>query len=380
VGKKVDAVFDGKLRLLGVELPERADAGSRVKATLLWRVESEVSGHVRVFVHASPASSDRIELKQKHKVARNAVPTSEWRTGDVIVDAFDIKIPKGVQGTMVFYAGVYTADGGTRDRWAVSPSSAGDEESRVELGHVLVGAAKPKKPKEPKEPGDASGAPPSADVPQRKGAIKIDGVADEPDWKTAAAFAFHPHDGKATITRKTSARMLWDAEALYLSFDVEDPDPFTVYTKRDDPIYDSEATEIFIDADGDKDVYVELQSAADDLHFDAAFAGGARKNMDKAWNSPFETKTKKTDKGYTSEWRIPVASLKDIPAGEPKAGATWKVNLFRLERVRALAEAGANAKDAKDAKVTKNEASAWSPPLSGDFHTLDRFGTITFRE
>ena len=58
------------------------------------------------------------------------------------------------------------------------------------------------------------------------------------------------------------------------------------------------------------------------------------------------------------------------PAHEPKVGAIWKVNLFRLERIR----------DGAKTRVIKNEASAWSSPLSGDFHNLDRFASITFIE
>jgi hypothetical protein len=234
--------------------------------------------------------------------------------------------------------------------------------------------AKQPKAKAPKPPPDAR-----ADVPKRTGPIVVDGTADEKDWQGAPVFSFASYDGRSTVTRATTARMLWDDEALYVSFDVVDPDPFTLFKKRDDPIYDSEATEIFIDADGDMDEYVELQSASDDLHFDAAFKGGARRNMNKAWDSPFQTKTKHNDKGYVSEWRIPIASLKDIPAGEPKVGAQWKINLFRLERVRSSLDPLPEGADVKDVKIAKHEASAWSPPLSGDFHTLERFGTITFK-
>ena len=104
-------------------------------------------------------------------------------------------------------------------------------------------AAKPATPKQQK----AQKPPPDAhaDIPKRTGAIVLDGVADEKDWRTAAVFSFASYDGRSTVTRSTTARMLWDDEALYLSFDVDDPDPFTLFSKRDDPIYDSEATEIF---------------------------------------------------------------------------------------------------------------------------------------
>jgi hypothetical protein len=246
---------------------------------------------------------------------------------------------------------------------------------------ALLGAACPADPPAPKA-APAKPVKPApdarADIPKRTGPIVLDGVANEADWASAPVMTFASYDGKSTVTRATSARMLWDDEALYVSFTVDDPDPFTLFTKRDDPIYDSEATEIFIDADGDRDEYVELQSTSNDLHFDASFQGGARQRMNKAWDAAYETKTARTDKGYVSEWRIPVASLRDIPAGEPKVGAQWKINLFRLERIRASLE-DVTGKAVHDVRVKKHEASAWSPPLSGDFHTLERFGTITFK-
>lgn len=366
--KKLDALFDGQLRLIGADVGERAKPGQRVPVKLFFRVEKPITAQTPaeapgVFVHLSPPRAKPAAMS-KHRIAKETVPPAQWRKGEVIVDSFEVVVPSGVTAdTLLVQVGLFVDNADGRRRFDVTPEDAADTQSRVEIGRLTIQKDKEK----------AKAAEAAVDVPKRKGAIKLDGVADEADWKTAAVFTFKPHDGKSImLERKTTARMLWDAEALYLAFDVEDPDAFTVYKKRDDPLYDSEATEIFIDADGDKDEYVELQSAADDVHFDAAFKGGARKNMDKSWNSPFETKTKKTDKGYVQEWRIPVASLKDIPAGEPKPGARWKINMFRLERIR-------GDKALKD-KVTKNEASAWSPPLSGDFHTLERFGTITFKE
>lgn len=369
--KKIDAVFDGKLRLLGADMGNRTKPGSRVEIKLQWQVEGTISSDPRVFVHVAAPNVNKPEVAIKHTLVKAGITPAQWRKGDVIVDAFDVRLPKDIDvNQLVVYVGVFEFTRGDERRlWPVSPDSAQDKRERVEIGKLAIAKGKDDGDKVD----DKAPAAPELDVGKRKGAIKIDGVADEADWKTATVFPFAAHDGKSAVTRKTTAKMLWDNEALYVSFDVEDPDAFTTYSKRDDPIYDSEATEIFIDADGDKDEYVELQAASDDLHFDAAFKGGPRKGMDKSWNSPFETKTKKTDKGYVSEWKIPVASLKDIPAGEPKAGARWKINLFRLERIRE------GTPPAKDAKITKHEASAWSPPLTGDFHTLDRFGTITFK-
>jgi hypothetical protein len=51
------------------------------------------------------------------------------------------------------------------------------------------------------------------------------------------------------------------------------------------------------------------------------------------------------------------------------AGTSWRINLFRLERLRAPTGA-----------VTSTEASAWRAPLARDFHTLSRFGVVRFAQ
>ncbi len=208
----------------------------------------------------------------------------------------------------------------------------------------------------------------AADVHQRQGDITVDGRLDESAWAAATPLVFSSYDGKPTPVLATGARMLWDAEALWLAFEVTDPDPFTPYSTRDAPLYESEALEIFIDADGDKDVYVELQSAFSNVHFDAAFAGGQRKGMETAYNVDFTTASTATATGYVQEWRIPVGALRDVPGGAIAVGDRWHINLFRLERIR----------DAARTRVIKTEASAWSPPRVGDFHTLARFGVVHF--
>ncbi|MDP2343173.1 MAG: carbohydrate-binding family 9-like protein [Deltaproteobacteria bacterium] len=210
--------------------------------------------------------------------------------------------------------------------------------------------------------------PPRVEVHKAKGAIVVDGVLDEPDWQRAVPLRLRHYLDKGALSFNTTAKLLWTADALYLAFDADDDDAFSPYSKRDDPLYESEAYEIFIDADGDADVYVELQSNAFDVHFDAAFAGGARKHMEVAYDVDFATRSVVAAGRLVQEWRIPVAALRDVPAGEPRVGATWQANLFRLERRR------------QDGKVTETEASAWSPPLKNDFHNLQRFGTLVFVE
>jgi hypothetical protein len=350
-GAKLDALLGGRVRIVGAKGSGDVKPGEKARLTLYFLVERDCAGSdPSVFVHVAAPGAEVNQAQADHKPA---VPLDQAKPGDLVVDAFDVALPSTIAvDELVVWAGLYEG----KERWPASPSSSSDGHDRVEIARLHV-----------------VGAPPylvAADVHKRGAPIVVDGKLDEPDWQRAQILGpFAAWDGKSAIDRKTTAKLLWDENNLYLAFIGEDPDVFTPYTKRDDPLYESEAVEIFIDADGDKDVYVELQAApANDVHFDAAFAGGRRQHMDKSYNVGFETKTVVDERGFTSEWRIPVKEIRDVPAGEPKIGASWKVNLFRLERVR----------DPGRTRVVKNEASAWSSPLSGDFHNLDRFATITF--
>jgi hypothetical protein len=71
------------------------------------------------------------------------------------------------------------------------------------------------------------------------------------------------------------------------------------------------------------------------------------------------------DKGWVAEIAIPLADVAGLDTAQkiaPKVGDVWRLNLFRM--------------DSPEGKP--QVASAWSPPLVGDFHKLDRFGELAF--
>lgn len=356
--RRFDVLLDGKLRLVGAAGPAALRAGERGQVTLWFLVEDDVFGDPRVFVHGTAPGGELHQASFDHKLLGGRSQPVEWRKGDVLEDTFAIVAPPNFPADkMELRVGLFEGD----QRWRAQ----GDHDGKDRVVAHVVGL---------------QGAPPADAVVQAKkrtGAIKIDGKLDEPDWASAATMGpFIAYDGKQRLEFPTTAKMIWDEQNLYLAFVAQDADAHTPYTKRDDPLYDSEAVELFVDADGDKDEYVELQAAPNDLHFDAAFKGGRRKNFDTSYDVKYETKTivdgtvndpSDVDRGFVSEWRVPIAELRDVPR-PPQVGDEWKINLFRLERVR------------RGGRVVKHEASAWSSPLSGDFHNLDRFGTLKFVE
>jgi len=353
----IGARIDGGLTLLGASPVVDRAPGEKIPVALFWRVDEAIDlASLKVFVHLIAPGGESPLAQADHALdTGGAVPAP----GDVIEDTFHVVVPRDfpVDRALV-RAGLYAG----KKRFAVD-EGAHDGQNRVEIAAISVPGAGPTWP--------------VYVAPKAAAAVVVDGVLDDAVWARAPVSApFLRHDGRGRMRHTTTMQMAWDDAALYVAFSATDTDVHTPYTKRDDPLYESEAVEVFIDADGDKDVYVELQSAPNDVHFDAAFAGGRRKNFDTTYDVEFSTKTivdgtlndpSDTDRGFVSEWRIPLAEIRDV-VEKPAPGVEWKVNLFRLDRAR------------KGEKVVSTEASAWSSPFSGDFHNLDRMGTLRFGE
>jgi hypothetical protein len=179
-------------------------------------------------------------------------------------------------------------------------------------------------------------------------------------------------DGGPTKYR-TEAKLLWDDTYVYVAFTCQDEDVWTTYTQHDEPLYNQEVVEMFIDADGDGKTYNELEISPANVTFDAYFPSH-REDLPKAitWESGMKTAVvvdgtlndpNDVDKGWTAEAAIPIAKLAAVPHVPPLVGDKWRINLYRLDW-------------SNNRKV--NEGSAFSPVFIGDFHNLPRFGWLEF--
>jgi hypothetical protein len=199
----------------------------------------------------------------------------------------------------------------------------------------------------------------------------VDGALDDAAWQKATPVVLRgSFDGRPAFLR-TEARLLYDDTSLYVSFAVEDPDIWGTLRKRDDPIYEQEVVEVFLDANADGRTYNELQVSPHNVIFDAYFPA-RRQGMDTGWDSGMKTAVKvrgtldapaDRDEGWTVELQIPFARLAEVPNVPPKQGDRWRFNLYRLEHRERQAV----------------EGQAFSPLFVGDFHALSRFGWLTFQ-
>jgi len=166
----------------------------------------------------------------------------------------------------------------------------------------------------------------------------------------------------------TTARMLWDGGTLYVHFDCEDDQPWARPGRRDDdPIYEDEVVEVFLDPSGAGRDYAEIEISPANVRFDARFAS-RRSDLARAraWSSGARSTVSlaRTPDGTVRGWSVELAiPLAQVRAQLPAAGERWRMNLYRLENQNRWQIA---------------EGSAFSPPLRGDFHALDRFGWLIF--
>jgi len=211
-------------------------------------------------------------------------------------------------------------------------------------------------------------------VHRANGRIEIDGVLAESAWDRAARAGpfVRSLDGKPA-SAATEARLLWDDDHLYVAFLSEDTNVASPFVNDDDKLYTSNVVEIFLNPSGDSSRYDEIEVAPTNALFDASFSGGPRKGMDLSWSSHARHAVRvdgtlnapgDVDRGWTVELAIPFSALTGMPKPRPQKGDRWKFNLYRL----------------RQGPGQPGEGQAFSPPMRGDFHALDRFATLRFED
>ncbi|MEB2313098.1 MAG: carbohydrate-binding family 9-like protein [Sorangiineae bacterium] len=208
------------------------------------------------------------------------------------------------------------------------------------------------------------------------GAIVVDGHADEPAWQRAPTTGrfVHPGTGKPAERSRVNAeaRLLWDAEKLYVTVTVWDADAATPFSRDDvDPhVWERASGVELMLAPGDfadnRD-YFELQIDPAGAVWDTRFddynrpVGGGRFGHQE-WASGLERVTSRDERAgaWTVELALPWASVKTARAAPPAPGDVWRANLYSF-------------------RDGQRDALAWSPILGkGNFHRAARFGRLRF--
>ncbi|MFA6471228.1 MAG: carbohydrate-binding family 9-like protein [Candidatus Latescibacterota bacterium] len=224
----------------------------------------------------------------------------------------------------------------------------------------------------------------------KTGSIVINGVADEIAWQLApevGEFTRFQKKDDLKVNHRTTAKMLWDEDNLYLLVAAEDPDIWSTMTVGDKECLCLEETvEVFIDPDGDGYDYAELHfnclNTVNDIWIPQnTFKYRDGKPVD--WKDLFSWQLTRmqhgvmnygtvndksdVDKGTVFEIAIPweglgkIAGKANIP---PKPGDVWRININRYERSRT-----------GDDDV---ELSGWAPLDLSSYHVPEKFGYVKF--
>ncbi len=360
-GHAVDVTLAAaSVRYLGFDNdPLIASPGDTITVTDYWECLKPLTRDYEVFTHVL------VEGAVGWVPSADYAPspkTSQWKVGEVYEQKHAVKLPAQIPGTTLdIRVGMFLG----KERLQIDNQGLDDGQRRIRAGRIAV-----------------KGTPiplPLYEVAKTDIPPKLDGVLNE--WNGVTPIdVFTVSRGNAASRWRTTVRVTYDDSNLYLAWDVQDPDIRATLREHDQPIYREEAVEIFVDAHGDGSEYVELQSSPLGVTFDSAFKGGPRQNMDVRYDADFTTACAArgtiedpadTDEGWSCEWRIGLASIRGVTL-PVTAQTRWRANFFHIAK-----DVASRVPGEQGDRVISDE-SAWSPPLMGDFHNPERFGTLAF--
>jgi hypothetical protein len=224
-------------------------------------------------------------------------------------------------------------------------------------------------------PAPASSAPiPRYDVKRATSPITIDGKLDEAAWTSAspAVTLQFLWDSQTGAKQKTYARVVWDAQAFYVGFAADDADINARFEQRDDPTYQDDAVEIFINPDPKQEtLYYGFEMNVRGVLYD--YLNYNSRTLYKRWDATgvkiatsvggtMNDRTD-TDKGWSLEAAIPWANFEELSRRPPVAGTVWKANFNRWDGVQ-----------------PNRRMSIWSDPQNTESwpHVPSRFGELVF--
>ena len=248
--------------------------------------------------------------------------------------------------------------------------------------------------------------------------ITIDGRLDEQAWKDANwTIPFIDIQGSHMPVPRfhTQAAMRWDDQNFYVAARLEEPHVWASLTEHDQIVFHDNDFELFIDPDGDRENYYEIEINALGTIFDLLLertyidGGPARHewqlagmqsavHVDGTINDASDI-----DIGWTVEFALPWKSLAehaDTPS-PPRPGDTWRVNFSRVQWKHMLVEVASASNPArvhayKSAEGATSQPSTkevyarifdtpednwvWCPQGTINMHLPEHWGLVTFVE
>ena len=190
------------------------------------------------------------------------------------------------------------------------------------------------------------------------GAVRLDGVLDEPAWADAMPATdfvqFRPEPG-APATETTVGRVLLGPSALYVGMRMEDRQPGAIdarLARRDEGVSSDHAAVVIDSYDDDRTAFFFRVSPGgvkmDILFFDDG-------ESDRSWDAVWDVRTSRDAGGWTAEFEIPLSQLRYAGGAGPH---TWGFQLARIH-------------------FRTGELSYWTPRPRNVEGYVSQFGSLT---
>ena len=182
---------------------------------------------------------------------------------------------------------------------------------------------------------------PDYDIKRASSKITLDGRLDESAWNNAGVLTLQfPWEEQTGAKQRTTVRLLWDDDCLYLGYECADSDIVAHFEQRDDPTFKDDAVELFLNPNPKLKTYVGMEMNARAVLYDYLYKfptdhqksynlSGARlaAQLDGTLNISTDT-----DHGWVLEVAIPLSNFVELTRGQPvSAGTIWTANLNRWD-------------------------------------------------
>lgn len=198
--------------------------------------------------------------------------------------------------------------------------------------------------------------------------FEITGDGTAAAWESTGWIQLDKRKGKSVYM--TQAKLLYSEEGIYALFSCKDKKITATFQEDFANLWTEDVVEIFFWPDESSPIYFEYELSPLNYelpilvpNMNGQFLGWRPWQYEGERKTRHATKIVSADNGETTAWIaeffIPFALLKPLQNVPPKSGASWKMNMYRIDY--------------------DDEYTSWSwRPVKTNFHDYKSFGTISF--
>ncbi len=161
----------------------------------------------------------------------------------------------------------------------------------------------------------------------------IDGKLTEAIWQqTPTIRQFYRLGSGLPVDNQCKVWLAADSEAIYVAVSCVEPflpERLLKYSKKDEPVWQDDGIEIFLDPGRSKDSYAQIIINSAGVIMDGYCQSKTNSKLEVGWDSGAKVEVKTDQDGWNMEVRIPFAQL---PIANPTAD--WGIHIARNQRGR----------------------------------------------